>query len=142
MVCHLIGPFFARLEKERTRVLSEVVIELYNMVHQVAQHCQIVHTDTIADLLYHIKYKHVGEMVKREAGGIILRKVFPSNRNSRKNIVRKNTVNGNYFFLQTSDGAAEQIAFFASIPPGSFVPRKHGMILPVESFLLSHNFPI
>lgn len=72
MVCHLIGPFFARLEKERTRVLSEVVIELYNIILQISNQSQLVHTDTIADLLYHIKYKHVGEMVKQEARRIII----------------------------------------------------------------------
>lgn len=72
LVCHLIGPFFARLEKERTRVLSEVVIELYNIILQISQQTQIIHVDTIADLLYHIKYKHVGEMVRQEARRIIV----------------------------------------------------------------------
>ena len=72
MVCHLIGPFFARLEKERTRVLTEVVLEVYNIIHQISMLAPIVHTDTIADLLYHIKYKHVGEMVRNEAKRIIV----------------------------------------------------------------------
>ena len=51
-ICHLIGPFFARLEKERTRVLTEVVTDLYQIILQVSQHTVIKHTDTIGEWLY------------------------------------------------------------------------------------------
>jgi mediator of RNA polymerase II transcription subunit 23 len=71
-ICHLIGPFFARLEKERTRVLTDVVIQLYQIILQVSQITNIVHADTIADMLYHIKYKHVGELIKQEIQQIII----------------------------------------------------------------------
>ena len=50
-ICHLIGPFFARLEKERTRVLTDVVIELYQIILQVSQNTVIVHADTIGKFI-------------------------------------------------------------------------------------------
>ena len=54
-ICHLIGPFFARLEKERTRVLTDVVIELYQIILQVSQNTVIVHADTIGKSLSRLK---------------------------------------------------------------------------------------
>ena len=36
-ILHLISPFLSRLEKERTRILSEVVVELYQLIHQIGQ---------------------------------------------------------------------------------------------------------
>ena len=117
-ICHLIGPFFARLEKERTRVLTDVVIELYQIILQVSQNTVIVHADAIgkfgfflltqsdrikfvelkknvnffsksnsADLLYHIKYKHVGEMIKNEIRQIIIH-LPPSLKEKLKFLIR------------------------------------------------------
>jgi len=60
-ILHLISPFLSRLEKERTRILSEVVVELYQLIHQIGQQVELIHVDAIADLLYHIKYKYIGE---------------------------------------------------------------------------------
>ena len=56
-ICHLIGPFFARLEKERTRVLTDVVIELYQIILQVSQNTVIVHADTIGKFI--LKYNNL-----------------------------------------------------------------------------------
>ena len=103
-ICHLIGPFFARLEKERTRVLTEVVTDLYQIILQVSQHTVIKHTDTIgewlykfsrtriktfsADLLYHVKYKHVGELIKNDIQQIIIH-LPPSLKEKLKFLIRK-----------------------------------------------------
>ncbi len=50
-ILHLISPFLSRLEKERTRILSEVVVELYQLIHQIGQqvHLQITRNSLSID---------------------------------------------------------------------------------------------
>lgn len=63
-VCCLIGPFLPRIE--RSKVLMDVVVELYEMLEKVDGSCEIQHLNTICDFLYHIKYMFTGDAVKND----------------------------------------------------------------------------
>lgn len=62
--CCLIGPFLQRLE--RSRVMMDVVVELYEMLGKVDKTSEIKHLDTICDFFYHIKYMFTGDAVKND----------------------------------------------------------------------------
>ena len=71
-VCHLVGPFLQRFFVERTRIVMDVTIELYEMLGIVdRQNEKLRHMDAICDLLYHIKYMFTGDSVKNEVETII-----------------------------------------------------------------------
>jgi len=63
-VCCLIGPFLPRLE--RSKVMMDVAIEIYEMLEKVDRSSEIIHLNTICDFLYHIKYMFTGDAVKNE----------------------------------------------------------------------------
>lgn len=63
-VCCLIGPFLPRLE--RSRVMMDVVVELYEMLGKVDSTSEIQHLNTICDFFYHIKYMFTGDAVKND----------------------------------------------------------------------------
>lgn len=63
-VCCLIGPFLPRLE--RSRVMMDVVVELYEMLGKVDASSEIQHLNTICDFFYHIKYMFTGDAVKND----------------------------------------------------------------------------
>ncbi|KAG9510935.1 Mediator of RNA polymerase II transcription subunit 23, partial [Fragariocoptes setiger] len=63
-LCCLVGPFLQRIE--RSRVMMDVTIQLYEILEKVDRLCDIKHIDTICDLLYHIKYMFTGDAVKDE----------------------------------------------------------------------------
>lgn len=63
-VCCLIGPFLPRLE--RSRVMMDVVVELYEMLGKVDSTTEIKHLNTICDFFYHIKYMFTGDAVKND----------------------------------------------------------------------------
>ncbi|KAK3924714.1 Mediator of RNA polymerase II transcription subunit 23 [Frankliniella fusca] len=72
-LCHLIGPFFQRIHAE-THPLTELTVALYETIEQVDQNVPFLHhMDTISDLLYHIKYMFVGDVIKAELMAIIKR---------------------------------------------------------------------
>lgn len=62
--CCLIGPFLQRME--RSRIMMDIVVELYEMLGKVDKKCDIRHLDTICDFFYHIKYMFTGDAVKNE----------------------------------------------------------------------------
>lgn len=62
--CCLIGPFLQRME--RSRIMMDIVVELYEMLGKVDKKCEIQHLDTICDFFYHIKYMFTGDAVKNE----------------------------------------------------------------------------
>lgn len=63
-VCCLIGPFLSRLE--RSRVMMDVAVELYEMLGKVDSTSEIQHLNTISDFFYHIKYMFTGDAVKND----------------------------------------------------------------------------
>lgn len=63
-VCSLIGPFLPRLE--RSRIMMDVVVELYEMLSKVDKTTEIQHLNTICDFFYHIKYMFTGDAVKND----------------------------------------------------------------------------
>nr|XP_022905695.1 mediator of RNA polymerase II transcription subunit 23 isoform X1 [Onthophagus taurus] len=69
-ICHLIGPFLAR-------IVTEIVVPLYELVAQVDQaQEEWKYLDPICDFLYHIKYMFVGDSLKKELE-VIVRKLRP-----------------------------------------------------------------
>ncbi|KAI1287629.1 Mediator of RNA polymerase II transcription subunit 23 [Halotydeus destructor] len=71
-VCHLVGPFLQRFYVERTRIVMDVTIELYEMLGIVDRQVEKLRfIDAICDLLYHIKYMFTGDSVKNEVEAII-----------------------------------------------------------------------
>lgn len=64
LVCCLIGPFLPRFD--RSRVVMDVVVDLYEMLGKVDAAYDIQHLDTICDFFYHIKYMFTGDSVKNE----------------------------------------------------------------------------
>lgn len=74
-LCHLIGPFFQRFNTETSvHLLTELTTVLYESIEQVDQSVpQLHHMDIICDLLYHIKYIHVGDAIKSELLTIVKR---------------------------------------------------------------------
>ncbi|RWS25047.1 Mediator of RNA polymerase II transcription subunit 23-like protein, partial [Leptotrombidium deliense] len=71
-ICHIVGPFLQRLYIERTRIVMDVTIELYEMLEAVDKNCESLRfIDPICDLLYHIKYMFTGDSVKAEIERII-----------------------------------------------------------------------
>lgn len=76
-VCHLFGPFMLRLDQERPKVGYELTTLLYELLEQVDKNLgpsnPLKFMDPICDLLYHIKYMFVGDMLKGESETIIRR---------------------------------------------------------------------
>ncbi|XP_015604323.1 mediator of RNA polymerase II transcription subunit 23 isoform X1 [Cephus cinctus] len=72
--CHLIGPTLARFNAERPRCVVELAVSLYEMLEQVDRtQSHLKYMDPICDLLYHIKYMFVGDMMKTDVECIIRR---------------------------------------------------------------------
>ncbi|KAF7988683.1 hypothetical protein HCN44_001256 [Aphidius gifuensis] len=77
-VCHLFGPILSRLNIERQRGIVELSGSLYQMLEQVDKNqTTLKYMDPICDLLYHIKYMFVGDMMKTD-GESIIRKLRPA----------------------------------------------------------------
>lgn len=68
-----------RLDQERPRVGYDLTNLLYEMLEQVDKNhgpAPLKYMDSICDLLYHIKYMFVGDMLKVETE-VIIRKLRP-----------------------------------------------------------------
>lgn len=71
-VCHLVCPFLQRFYIERTRIVMDVTVELYELLGIIDRSCErLCYMDAICDLLYHIKYMFTGDSVKNEIESII-----------------------------------------------------------------------
>lgn len=72
-LCHLLGPLINRLASEKPTLLLEVVLELYQFIHKVdqLQGGVVQNCDALCDLLYHIKYMHIGDLKKEEIEKIV-----------------------------------------------------------------------
>lgn len=75
-VCHVFGPFLQRIEQEKPPVVATIGILLYEMLEEVDK-CHgpapLKYMDTFCDLLYHIKYIYVGNVIRNESEVIIKR---------------------------------------------------------------------
>lgn len=67
-LCHLIGPFLPRFNVAIME-LTATIYELLAKIDVAQEHLQYM--DPICDLLYHIKYMFVGDMMKAELEAII-----------------------------------------------------------------------
>ncbi|KAI5702002.1 hypothetical protein M8J75_015647 [Diaphorina citri] len=77
-LCHVIGPFLQRFNSERPKAVMDLTVTLYNALESVDKNSvHMSHMDEICDLLYHIKYMFVGDLMKSEVEGII-RKLRPA----------------------------------------------------------------
>nr|CAD7200499.1 unnamed protein product [Timema douglasi] len=77
-LCHLVGPFLQRFNTDRPRCVMELTVELYELLEQVDRNSvHLKYMDPICDLLYHIKYMFVGDMMKNDVECII-RKLRPA----------------------------------------------------------------
>lgn len=75
-LCHVFGPFLQRIEQEKPNAVAGIAILLYEMLEVVdKQHgpAPLEYLDPICDFLYHIKYIHVGNIIKNESEAIIKR---------------------------------------------------------------------
>jgi mediator of RNA polymerase II transcription subunit 23 len=75
-LCHIMGPFLHRLNVERPRAVSEITAILYELLEQVDKNhgsAPLKYMDPICDLLYHLKYMFVGDIMKNELETIIRR---------------------------------------------------------------------
>ena len=75
-LCHVMGPFLHRLNVERPRAVSEITAILYELLEQVDKNhgsAPLKFMDPICDLLYHLKYMFVGDIMKSELEAIIRR---------------------------------------------------------------------
>nr|XP_029709787.1 mediator of RNA polymerase II transcription subunit 23 [Aedes albopictus] len=75
-LCHLVGPFLNRLSTERPRAVSDITLILYELLEQVDKaqpSTALKYMDPICDLLYHIKYMFIGDMMKSDLEAIIRR---------------------------------------------------------------------
>lgn len=75
-VCHIFGPFLQRLESEKSNAVAEIGVLLYEMLEVVDKNHgpkNLDYMDPICDFLYHIKYIHVGNIIKNESEAIIKR---------------------------------------------------------------------
>ncbi|XP_075165990.1 mediator complex subunit 23 [Haematobia irritans] len=73
-LCHVFGPFLQRIEQEKPNAVAGIAILLYEMLEVVdKQHgpAPLEYMDPICDFLYHIKYIHVGNIIKNESEAII-----------------------------------------------------------------------
>jgi mediator of RNA polymerase II transcription subunit 23 len=66
-VCHLIAPFFKRLNSEKPAIVCRLTIALYELLEKVDKSTppdtQLVYMDVFCDLLYHIKYMFTGMFI-------------------------------------------------------------------------------
>ncbi|XP_066992222.1 mediator of RNA polymerase II transcription subunit 23 isoform X2 [Anabrus simplex] len=77
-LCHLVGPFLQRFNTDRPRCVMDLTVELYELLEQVDKNVtHMKYMDPICDLLYHIKYMFVGDLMKNEVEAII-RKLRPA----------------------------------------------------------------
>lgn len=73
-MCHLVGPFLQRYNSERPRAVIELALALYEQLEQVDKAQQhLEYMDPVCDLLYHIKYMFVGDMMRTEVEAIVRR---------------------------------------------------------------------
>ncbi|XP_071446035.1 mediator of RNA polymerase II transcription subunit 23 isoform X2 [Hetaerina americana] len=77
-LCHLVGPFLQRFNTDHPRCVMDLTLQLYESLEQVDKSVPVLrYMDPICDLLYHIKYMFVGDMMKAEVEGVI-RKLRPA----------------------------------------------------------------
>uniref|UniRef100_A0A336LHK9 Mediator of RNA polymerase II transcription subunit 23 n=1 Tax=Culicoides sonorensis TaxID=179676 RepID=A0A336LHK9_CULSO len=96
-VCHIICPFLSRLEAEVPRAPMDITLILYEVLEQIdtsKNENSLVYLDPICDLLYHLKYMYIGDMLKTEIETII-KKLSPRLRMRLRFITRLNVVNEN-----------------------------------------------
>lgn len=73
-LCHLVGPFLQRFNTDRPKCVTDLTVELYELLEQVDKNVtHMSYMDPICDLLYHIKYMFVGDLMKSEVECIIRR---------------------------------------------------------------------
>lgn len=71
---HLIGPMLNRFSTERPPCISELALILYKMLEKVScTQINLKQIDPVCDLLYHIKYMFIGNLIKNEVDSIIRR---------------------------------------------------------------------
>ncbi|XP_063699049.1 mediator of RNA polymerase II transcription subunit 23 [Culicoides brevitarsis] len=96
-LCHFICPFLNRLEAEVNRGAMDVTIMLYEILEQVDSNkksSELKYLDPICDLLYHLKYMYIGDLLKNEIEVIIKRLSAPLRMRLRF-ITRLNVANVN-----------------------------------------------
>lgn len=69
-LCHLVGPFLQRFNIAIME-LTSTLYELLDKIDKLQEHLNFM--DPICDLLYHIKYMFVGDMMKNDLEAIIKR---------------------------------------------------------------------
>ncbi|KPI96136.1 PREDICTED: mediator of RNA polymerase II transcription subunit 23 [Papilio xuthus] len=77
-LCHMVGPLLQRFNSDISRVVMDITLTLYELlahIDKLQPHLQYV--DPICDLLYHIKYMFVGDIMKNEVENVI-RKLRPA----------------------------------------------------------------
>ncbi|XP_053964046.1 mediator of RNA polymerase II transcription subunit 23 [Anastrepha ludens] len=75
-LCHVFGPFLQRIDLEKPNTVAGIAIMIYEMLDVVDKAhgpAPLEYIDTICDFLYHIKYIHVGNVIKNESEVIIKR---------------------------------------------------------------------
>ncbi|KAH8305992.1 hypothetical protein KR018_009354 [Drosophila ironensis] len=75
-LCHVFGPFLQRIDLEKPNAVAGIAVLLYEILEIVdKQHGPkpLQYMDQICDFLYHIKYIHVGNIIKNESEAIIKR---------------------------------------------------------------------
>ena len=68
-IFHLVGPFLQRLHSDRfMRILFELTVQLYEILLRVDR-CvpQMKYMDAVCDLLYHIKYQVLENLLQQSA---------------------------------------------------------------------------
>jgi len=56
-LCHLVGPFLQRFNTDRPRCVTDLTVELYELLEQVDKNVpHMHHMDPICDLLYPFIY--------------------------------------------------------------------------------------
>lgn len=106
----MVGPFLNRLSTERPRAVSDITLILYELLEQVDKaqsSAPLKYMDPICDLLYHIKYMFVGDMMKSDLEAII-RRLRPALQMRLRFITR----------LNVDEIGVEQQATEGSIPAG------------------------
>lgn len=76
-LCHLVGPCLQRFDGEKSRAVVEITYMLYELIETIDKNLgptkQWEYIDPICDLLYHIKYMFVGDIMKSDLESLIRR---------------------------------------------------------------------
>ncbi|XP_050057825.1 mediator of RNA polymerase II transcription subunit 23-like [Aphis gossypii] len=78
-LCHLVAPFLSRYNLDKpSPSIVDITVELFNALERMDKHVQTLrYMDPICDLLYHIKYQYVGNLMKTEVEEIVYRLRLP-----------------------------------------------------------------